>query len=54
MSEIYSRVNSRDTKQRHWLHSGIFIVNFEQISHIILQFLLLTLNKHMLTDYWVW
>ena len=26
-------------------HSGIFIVNFEHISHLFLVFLLLTLNK---------
>ena len=26
-------------------HSGIFILNFEQISHLVLMFLLLTLNK---------
>ena len=28
--------------------SGIFIVNFEHISHLVLVFLLLTLNKQML------
>ena len=36
---------SRKTPERHqWRHSGVFIVNFEHIS-LILQFLLLTLNK---------
>ena len=30
---------------RHWHRSSVFIVNFEQISHIVLVFLLLTLNK---------
>ena len=30
---------------RHWRRSGVFIVNFEQISHIVLVFLLSTLNK---------
>ena len=29
---------------RHWRRSGIFIVNFEHISHLVLVFLLLTLN----------
>ena len=27
-----------------WRHSGIFIVNFEHILHLVLVFLLLTLN----------
>ena len=29
----------------YWRHSGVFIVGFEQISHIVLVFPLLTLNK---------
>ena len=32
------KVNNKDTR------TGIFIVNFEQISHLVLVFLLLTLN----------
>ena len=28
----------------HWRRSGIFIVNFEHILHLVLVFLLLTLN----------
>ena len=36
-------------KRRHWYHSFVFIVNFEYISHHFLVFLLLTLNKKMLT-----
>ena len=35
---------NKDTSRRHWRRSGIFIVNFEHISHLILGFLLLTLN----------
>ena len=31
--------------ERHWLSSGVFIVNFEQISDIVLVFPLLPLNK---------
>ena len=34
------KVNNKDTRRR----SGIFIVNFEHISHLVLVFLLLTLN----------
>ena len=53
------KVNNRDTRrfeiclkltitaleQRQWRRSGVFIVNFEHISHIFLVFLLLALNK---------
>ena len=38
------KVNNKDTKQRHWCRSGAFIVNFEQVSHLALVFLLITLN----------
>ena len=31
--------------RRQWRRSGVFIVNFEQILHIIQVFPLLTLNK---------
>ena len=33
------------TPERHyWRRSGVFIVNFEHMSHLLLEFLLLTLN----------
>ena len=32
---------------RHWRRSGVFIVNFEHISHLVLVFLLLTLNMQL-------
>ena len=32
-------------ERRHWRRSGVFIVNFEHISHLFLVFLLLILNK---------
>ena len=35
-------------ERRHWRRSGVFIVNFEQILHVVLVFPLLTLNKQML------
>ena len=41
-----SRVNNKDA--RITLRSDIFIVNSEQISHLFLVFLLLTLSKQML------
>ena len=31
-------------ERRHWRHSGVFIVDFEDISHLVLVFLLLALN----------
>ena len=34
------KVNNKD-----WRRSGFFIVNFEHISHFVLEFLLLTLSK---------
>ena len=34
-------------EQHKWYYSGAFIVNFEQISHLFLVFLLFTLNKYM-------
>ena len=30
-----------------WRRSGVFIVNFEHISHLVLVFLLLTLNMKL-------
>ena len=38
------------TKTRYWHCSGIFIVNFEHISHLFGVFLLLTLNKQKLNE----
>ena len=56
-ADIYLlKVNNRNTKtrcskltikipeRRHWRRPGVFIVNFEDISHLVLVFLLLTLN----------
>ena len=42
--EICSKLTIKTPEQRHWRHFGIFIVNFEDISHLVLVFLLLTLN----------
>ena len=44
MSEICSN-STRKTAERHVRRSSIFIINFEQISHIVLVFPLLTWNK---------
>ena len=38
------KVNNKDTpEQRHWRRSGVFIVNFEHISHLV--YLLLNLSR---------
>ena len=43
--EICSKLTIEIPERRQWRLSGIFIVNFENISHLLLVFLLLTLNK---------
>ena len=46
-TEICSKLTVKTTKQRHWRRSGVFIVNFEHISHLVLVFLLLTFNRKL-------
>ena len=41
-AEICSKLTIK-TEWRQWRHSGVFIVNFEQISHLLVH-ILLTLN----------
>ena len=45
MCEIYSELTIKTPERRHRRRSGVFVVNFEQISHILLVFLLLILNN---------
>ena len=45
MCEINSQLKINPPKQDQWCRSRVLIVKFEQISHIILVFPLLTLNK---------
>ena len=46
MFEIYSKLTTIKTRERcYWRGSCVFIVNFEQISHIVLLFPLLTLSN---------
>ena len=39
------KVNNKDTRTTQWRLSGVFIVNFKLILHLVLVFLLLTLNR---------
>ena len=44
MSEISSKLTIKRPEQLQWRSSVVFIVNFEHISHLVLVFLMLTLN----------
>ena len=46
--EICSKLTLKTPEWRQWHRSGVFIINFEHLSHLFLVFLLLTLNKQML------
>ena len=45
--EICSKLTIKIPERRHWRRSATFIVNFEHISHLVLVFLLLTLNMQL-------
>ena len=45
--EICSKLRIKTPERRHWLHSSVFIVKFQNISHIFPVFLLLNLNSWM-------
>ena len=40
--EICSKLTIKTPERRQWRRSGVFIVNFEHISHLAVVFLLLT------------
>ena len=42
--EICSKLKIKTPERRQKRRSGVFIVDFEDISHVVLEFLLLTLN----------
>ena len=43
--EICSKLIIKTPERRQWRRSDVFIVNFENISHLLLVFLLLTLGR---------
>ena len=45
MGEICSKLIIKTLERRHWGRSGVFVVDFEQISRIVLLLSLLTLGK---------
>ena len=47
MFEICSKLTIKTPERRQERRSGVFIVNFKQISHIAVVFPLLILNKQM-------
>ena len=49
--EICSKLTIKTLELRHWRRSGVFIVNFEHISHFVLVFLLLIVNKKRLVGF---
>ena len=42
--EICSKLTIKTLERRHWRRFGVFIVDFEHISHLVLVSLLLTLS----------
>ena len=42
--EICFKLTTKTLERQHWCRSGVFIVKVEHISHVVLLFLLLTLN----------
>ena len=47
MCEICSKLTTKTPERRQFRRSGVFLVNFEDISHLVLVSVLLTLNKQM-------
>ena len=45
--EKCSKLTVKTSELRYWRRSGVFIVNFEHISHLVLVFLLLILSRQM-------
>ena len=43
--EICSKLTIKTPKRHHWRRSGVFIINFEHISHLALVLLLVTLSR---------
>ena len=44
-----NKLTIKASERRQWWPSGVFIINFEIFSHLVLVFLLLTLSRQMST-----
>ena len=49
--EICSKLIIKRPERHHWRRSGVFIINFEHISLLVLVFLLLTGSRYMPAGY---
>ena len=49
--EICSKLTIKTPERRQWSRSGVVIINFEHIPHLVLMFLLLTLNMSLPAEY---
>ena len=49
--EICSKLTIKRPERHHWRRSGVFIINFEHISLLVLVFLLLTGSRYMPAGY---
>ena len=49
--KICSKLTIKTHERGHWRHSGVFIVNFENISHLNLVFQLSTFNIHLSSEW---
>ena len=51
--ERRSKLIIKISERRYWRRPGIFLANFEHISHLVLMFLLLTLSMEMPAGSWL-
>ena len=50
LKQLCSKLTIKAGGRHQWHRSDVFIVNFEHISHLVLVFLLLTLNMKLPTE----
>ena len=53
-AKIVNGMTRKTPERRQWRLSGVSIVNFEHISHLVLVFLSLTLNRKMPAGIWIY
>ena len=50
LEQLCSKLTIKAAERRQWHRSDVFIVKFEHISHLVLVFLLLSLNMKLPTE----